>query len=48
MTKYREIIHFTGLGFSQCEIMAGCGVAQKTVVNVQKCARKLKLLFMAA
>ena len=36
MTKYREIIRLTGLGFSQRNIMASCGVAQKTVVKVQK------------
>ena len=41
MTKYREIIRLTGLGFSQRNIMASCGVAQKTVVKVQKRARKL-------
>ena len=33
MTKYREIIRLTGLGFSQRNIMASCGVAQKTVVE---------------
>lgn len=43
MTKYREIIRFTGLGFSQRNIMASCGVAQKTVVKVQKRARELNL-----
>ena len=43
MTKYREIIRLTGLGFSQRDIMASCGVAQKTVVKVQKRARELKL-----
>lgn len=43
MTKYREIIRLTGLGFSQREIMASCGVAQKTVVKVQKRARELNL-----
>ena len=42
MTKYREIIRLTGLGFSQRDIMASCGVAQKTVVKVQKRARELK------
>ena len=26
MTKYREIIRLTGLGFSQRNIMASCGV----------------------
>ena len=36
MTKYREIIRLTGLGFSQRDIMASCGVAQKTVVKVQR------------
>lgn len=39
MTKYREIIRLTGMGFSQRDIMASCGVAQKTVVKVQKRAR---------
>lgn len=43
MTKYREIIRLTSLGFSQREIMASCGVAQKTVVKIQKRARELKL-----
>ncbi len=43
MTKYREIIQLTGLGFSQREIMASCGVAQKIIVKVQKRARELKL-----
>lgn len=43
MTKYREIIRLTGMGCSQREIMASCGVAQKTVVKVQKRARELKL-----
>lgn len=45
MTKYREIIRLTGLGFSQRNIMASCGVAQKTVVKVQKRARELSLLW---
>ena len=45
MTKYREIIRLTGLGFSQRNIMASCGVAQKTVVKVQKRARELKLFW---
>lgn len=43
MTKYREIIRLTGLGFSQRNIMASCDVAQKTVVKVQKRARELDL-----
>ena len=43
MTKYREIIRFTGLGFSQRNIMASCGVSQKTVVKVQKRARELNI-----
>lgn len=43
MTKYREIIRLTGLGFSQRNIMASCGVAQKTVIKVQKRARELNL-----
>lgn len=43
MTKYREIIRLTSLGFSQHDIMARCGLAQKTVAKVQKGARKLKL-----
>ena len=29
MTKYREIIRLTGLGFSQRNIMASCGVHKK-------------------
>lgn len=43
MTKYREIIRLTGLGYSQRNIMASCGVAQKTVVKVQKRARELNI-----
>lgn len=43
MTKYREIIRLTSLGFTQRNIMASCGVAQKTVVKVQRRARELKL-----
>ena len=43
MTKYREIIRLTGLGFSQRNIMASCGVAQKTVVKVQKRAKELNI-----
>ena len=43
MTKQREIIRLTGLGFSQRSIMARCGVAQQTVVKVQKRARELNL-----
>ena len=43
MTKYREIIRLTSLGFSQRNIMASCGVAQKTVVKVQKRAKELNL-----
>ena len=42
-TKYREIIRLTGLGFSQRNIMASCGVSQKTVVKVQKRARELNI-----
>ncbi len=41
MTKYREIIRLTGLGFTQRNIMQSCGVAQKTVVKVQRRAREL-------
>ena len=43
MTKYREIIRLTGMGFSQRDIMASCGVAQKTVVKVQKRAKELNI-----
>ena len=43
MTKYREIIRLTRLGFSQRNIMASCGVSQKTVVKVQKRARELNI-----
>ena len=43
MTKYREIIRLTSLGFSQRDIMASCNVAQKTIVKVQKRARELNL-----
>ena len=37
------IIRLTGLGFSQRNIMASCGVSQKTVVKVQKRARELNI-----
>lgn len=43
MIQYREIIRLTGLGFSQRNIMASCGVSQKTVVKVQKRARELNI-----
>lgn len=43
MTQHREIIRLTGLGFSQRNIMASCGVSQKTVVKVQKRARELNI-----
>ena len=46
MTKYREIIQLRILGFSQHNIMANCGVSQKTVVKVQKRARELNLSWM--
>jgi transposase len=41
MTKYREIIRLTSLGFSQRNIMQSCGVAQKTVVKIQRRAKEL-------
>ena len=43
MTKYREIISLTSLGFTQRNIMASCSVAQKTVVKVQRRAKELNL-----
>lgn len=43
MTKYREIIRLTSLGFTQRNIMQSCGVAQKTVVKVQHRARELNI-----
>ena len=43
MTKYREIIRLTSLGFSQRNITASCNVSQKTVVKVQKKARELNI-----
>ena len=43
MTKYREIIRLTNLGFKQRNIMASCGVAQKTVVKIQHRAKELNL-----
>lgn len=43
MTKYREIIRLTSLGFTQRNIMLSCGVAQKTVVKVQHRAKELEL-----
>lgn len=43
MTKYREIISLTGLGFTQRNIMQSCDVAQKTIVKVQHRAKELNL-----
>lgn len=43
MTKYREIIRLTSLGFTQRNIMQSCDVAQKTVVKVQHRAKELNL-----
>ena len=43
MTKFREVIRLTGLGFSQRNIMASCGVSQKNVVKVQKRAKELNI-----
>lgn len=43
MTKYREIIRLTSLGFTQRNIMISCGVAQKTVVKVQHRVKELNL-----
>lgn len=43
MTKYREIIRLTSLGFTQRSIMLSCGVAQKTVVKVQHRVNELGL-----
>lgn len=43
MTKYREIIRLTGLGFTQRNIMQSCDVAQKTIVKVQHRAKELNL-----
>ena len=45
MTKYREIIRLTSLGFSQRNIMASYGVAQIAVVKVQKRVKELNLLW---
>ena len=45
MTKYREIIRLTGLGFTQRNIMASCGVAQKTVVKIQHRAKELNIFW---
>ena len=43
MTKYREILRLTALGFSQRDICSSAGVSQKTVSKVQKRARELQL-----
>ena len=45
MTKYREIIRLTSLGYSQRNIMQSCGVAQKTVVKIQRRAKELGILW---
>lgn len=39
MTKYREILRLTALG----DIMKSLGIAQKTVVKIQKRAKELSL-----
>ena len=36
MTKYREILRLTALGLKQRDIMKSLGIAQKTVVKIQK------------
>jgi len=41
MTKYREILRLTSLGFTQRNIMHSCSVSQKTVVKVQRRAKEL-------
>ena len=43
MTKYREILRLTAMGFSQRSIIQSVGTSQKTVVKVQRCARELNL-----
>lgn len=43
MTKYREILRLTSLGLSQRDIMKSLGIAQKTVVKVQRRAKELAL-----
>ena len=43
MTKNREIIRLTSLGLSQRNIMQSIGVAQKTVVKIQRRAKELGL-----
>ena len=47
MTKYIQRNHtpYRLTGFSQRDIMASCGVAQKTVVKVQKCVKELNLFW---
>lgn len=44
MTKYREIIRLTGLGFSQRNIMASCGVSQKNCRQSSKTCQRTKYL----
>lgn len=43
MTKYREILRLTALGFSQRSIVQSVGASQKTVVKVQRRAKELNL-----
>jgi len=43
MTKHREILRLTSLGFTQRNIMQSCGVAQKTVVKTQRRAKELNI-----
>lgn len=43
MTQYREILRLTALGLKQREIIESIGVAQKTIVKVQRQAREMRL-----
>ena len=43
MTKYREILRLTALGFSQRDICSSAGVSQKTVSKVQKCFLQVQI-----
>lgn len=43
MTKYREILRLTAMGFSQRSIVQSTGTSQKTVVKVQRRAQETNL-----
>ena len=43
MTKYREILRFKSLGFSERNIAHSCGVSRNTVAKVMKKAVEMNI-----